>query len=288
MGNDIGAGIVTGLIHARAAGAMCRAHCLFAVVLCLFTASIAAAQPPAAPPASAQPEPPPPVWTGSAGLGFSMNRGNTDTTNFNLSFEAVRDPKTKSTWKFKGLYQRGDTNGTASVDRLLLDARDELALTKRVYVFGELQFLRDTFKAIDYLWAPAGGIGYKLVATPATTFNVDGGLGVKVEKNTVLVQEAPDLAVEQSTTMTDAVVTLSDKFEHKVSKTSSITQGFSALWKANDFGDVIYAFTAGVAASLTTRTQLKVEFLDSYASRPPSASVKQNDVALLTAFVYKF
>jgi putative salt-induced outer membrane protein YdiY len=240
-------------------------------------AAAAAAQPPAAPPpASGQPEPPPPLWTGSAGAGFSMNRGNTDTTNFNLSFEAARDPKTHSVWKFKALYLRGATDGTASVDRFFADARNERDLSKRVYGFGELQFLEDKFKEIDYLWAPAGGIGYKLVATPTTSFNVDAGLGAKIEKDTGF------------DTRTDAVVTLSDKFEYKLSKTSSITQGFGGLWKASDFGDVIYTFTGGIAASLTTRTQLKVEFLDTYASRPPSASVKQNDVALLTAFVYKF
>ncbi len=258
---------------------MCRmTRFLLAAALILTTASAVSAQPPAPPPppASGQPEAPPPLWTGNAGLGFSMNRGNTDTTNFNLSFEATRDPKARSVWKFKGLYQRGDTNGIVAVDRLLLDGRDELSLAPRVYVFGELQFLRDTFKAIDYLWAPAGGVGYKLVNNPATTFNVDAGLGAKIEKDTGI------------DTRTDAVVTMSDKFEHKLSKTSSVTQGFSALWKANDFGEVIYAFTAGVAASLTTRTQLKIEFLDSYASRPPTAEIKQNDVALLTAFVYKF
>jgi putative salt-induced outer membrane protein len=243
-------------------------------VLLAMMAQVAAQAPPA--PASGQPEPPPPLWTGSAGAGFSMNRGNTDTTNLNASFEATRDPKTKSVWKIKSLYLRGETDHTLSVDRFLFDVRNERALSQRVYAFAALQFLEDQFKAIDYLWAPSAGIGYKLVAEPMTTLNVDGGAGVKVEKNPNLDRRV------------DAVITMSDKFEHKLSKTASITQGFGALWKADDFGDALYTFTAGVAAALTTRTQVKVELLDSYASRPPTAEVKQNDVALLTAFVYKF
>jgi hypothetical protein len=84
------------------------------------------------------------------------------------------------------------------------------------------------------------------------------------------------------------VFTSSDKFEHKLSTTASITQAFNALWKADDFGDALYTFTAGVAAGLTTRTQLKVELLDTYVSRPPTISVESNDVALLAALVYKF
>jgi hypothetical protein len=87
---------------------------------------------------------------------------------------------------------------------------------------------------------------------------------------------------------TDAVITASDKLEHNVSKTAKISQGLGALWKAQDFGDALYTFSAGIAAALTTRTQLKVELLDTYQTRPPSVTVKENDVALLTAFVYKF
>jgi putative salt-induced outer membrane protein YdiY len=239
-------------------------------ITCCGGVSPAFAQTPAAP------APPPPPWTGNAGFGLSLSRGNTATTNLNLSFEATRDPKTASVWKFKGLYLRGENNGTVAVDRLNLEGRYEHALGSRAYAFGNLQFLKDQFKDIDYLVAPGGGVGYKLIATPATTFNADGGLGVKVEKNPGLDSR------------TDTVVTASDKIEHKLSKSSTLTQSFSALWKAQDWGDALYTFAAGAAAALTTRTQLKVELLDTYASRPPTAAVKSNDVALLTAVVYKF
>ena len=231
--------------------------------------------------------PPPPPWTGNAGFGLSLSRGNTETTNLNASFEATHDPKTASVWKFKGLYLRGENAGARSVDRLHVEGRNERTLGGRTYAFGNLQFLKDQFKEIDYLVAPSAGLGYKLIASPVTTFNVDGGLGVKVEKNSSLARDG-DMAVQVSRRRTDAVVTASNKFEHKLSPTAAVTQSLGALWKAQDFGDALYTFTAGIAAALTTRTQLKVELLDSYASRPPSAAVKSNDVALLTALVYKF
>jgi putative salt-induced outer membrane protein len=248
------------------------AFALAAVVLAV-TVATAHAQPPAPP---APPPGPPPLWTGSAGFGLSLNRGNTATTNVSVSAEATRDPKTDSLWKFKGLYLRGETNDELAVDRLFLEMRNERSLSARVYAFGQANYLEDQFKDIDYMFAPSGGIGYKLVATPATIFNVDGGLGAKWEKNFDI-----DLR-------TDLVVAFSDKFEHKLSPTATVTQGFNALWKADDFGDALYTFTAGLAAALTTRTQMKVELLDTYSSRPPNPAVKSNDVALLTAIVYKF
>jgi putative salt-induced outer membrane protein len=268
-----GSGASARLVQSR--GAMRNAFRLMSVVLTValvLGASLAHAQQPAAP---APPAPPPPLWTGSAGFGLSLNRGNTETTNFNVAGEATRDPKTDSIWRFKGIYLRGETDDAVTVDRLQLQARNERALTERVYAFGDLQYLQDQFKDIDYMVAPSGGVGYKLVARPMTTLNVDGGLGVKVEKNPGFERR------------TDAVVALSDKFEHKLSTTAAVTQGFAALWKAQDFGDALYTFTAGLAATLTSRTQLKLELLDTYSARPPNPAIKNNDVSVLTALVYK-
>jgi putative salt-induced outer membrane protein len=247
-----------------------------ALLLVLLTAGPAAAQTAAPAASTAQPETPPPAWTGSAGIGFSMNRGNTSTTDFNVTFDAVSDKTRTGVWKFKTLYLRDETAGAVSADRLLFDGRYERTLTTRVYAFAALGFLEDKFKDIDYLWAPGAGVGYKLVASEMTSFNVDGGLGVKIEKNT------------GSDATTDTGVLFADKFEHKLSKDAAITQGFNALWKASDFGDGVYTFTAGTAAALTKRVQIKVELLDAYITRPPSVEVKKNDVSLITSFAYKF
>jgi putative salt-induced outer membrane protein len=253
-----------------------RTRALTIALVVLAGSSVRAQEPPATPcPCPAQPAQPP-VWTGSAGFGLALNRGNTDTTNINLSFEATRDPKTKDVWKFQALYLRGDTNDTTTADRLSAAARYERSLNERVFVFGDLAYLRDQFKSIDYHVAPSGGIGYRLVSTERVEFAVDTGLGVKWEKN-------PGLELR-----TAAVFTSGDKFEYKLSPTAKITQSFAGLWDIEEWGNALHTFACGVAASMTTRSQLKLEVLDTYATRPPSPEIKQNDVALLAALVYKF
>src|SRR5438093_12497213 len=117
---------------------------LIYLILLILAPAPAAAQ---APPAGA-PAPPSGPWTGSAGSGLSLSRGNTSTTNLNASFDATHDPKTVTVWKMKGLYMRGETNDALAVDRLLLEGRYERNLTSRVYAFGQLQFLEDHFKEI--------------------------------------------------------------------------------------------------------------------------------------------
>jgi putative salt-induced outer membrane protein YdiY len=221
------------------------------------------------------PPPPPPVWTGSFGAGLALTQGNQDTTNFNLSFDLKRDPKTKTVFKAEGLYILATENGEENVDRGIIAARVERMISERVYLFGQIGYVRDRFKDIDYLIAPTAGIGYKLVATERTTFDVDTSVGMVFEKNTGLDLE------------TDGAVTLGEKFAHKLTSSAAITQGATALWKMNDFGDALYTFSAGVAASVTTRVQLKLEFQDVYKTRP-TGDADKNDIAFITAFVFKF
>jgi hypothetical protein len=56
----------------------------------------------------------------------------------------------------------------------------------------------------------------------------------------------------------------------------------------DDPDDALYTFSAGLAASVTARTQLKLEFQDIYKTRPTGVDVQKNDIAFITAFVYKF
>jgi putative salt-induced outer membrane protein YdiY len=131
---------------------------LFTIAI-LLTASPTFAQPQTTGSCPCPPPGPPPIWTGSAGLGLTLNRGNTDTTNINLSFDATRDPKQKDVWKLEALYLRGETAGELSANRLFTQVRYERSLTTRLFAFGQLPYLRDPFKGIDYHIAPNGGLG---------------------------------------------------------------------------------------------------------------------------------
>lgn len=222
------------------------------------------------------PPPPPPVWTGSFGAGLALTQGNKDTQNLNLSFDLKRDPKTRTTFKADGLYILATEEGEENVDRGLFNTRLEYALGARTYTFGQVGYVRDRFKEIDYLIAPTVGLGYKVIASDRTTLDVDGSVGMMFEKNTGL-----DVAA-------DGALAFGEKFAHKLTETATLTQGVSALWKMDDPGDALYTFGVGLAASLSTRFQLKVEFQDIYKTRPTGVLVDKNDIAFISAIVYKF
>jgi hypothetical protein len=74
----------------------------------------------------------------------------------------------------------------------------------------------------------------------------------------------------------------------KLSQHASITQSLAALWTVDRFDDALYTFKAGLTADLTRRSQIKVEVVDLYKTRPPAVTVQKNDVSLVTSVVYKF
>ena len=222
------------------------------------------------------PPPPPPGWTGSASAGLALTQGNSDTSTVNAAYELKRDTGSPFVLKSTGLLVWGKSEGELTNDRLALDGRLERKLNAKTALFGNVQYLSDSFKAIDYLISPTIGLSRLLVKNDRTELGVDGAVGMVWEQN-------PDLELQ-----TDGAVTAGQQFAHKLTATTEVKQKLAALWKMDDFGDALYTFSAGIAASITAGTQMKVEFLDTYKTEPPSADVEKNDIAVLLSFVYKF
>jgi putative salt-induced outer membrane protein YdiY len=248
-----------------------KAHTLPAfsllIALAIFFPDIALAQ--TAPP-------PPPGWAGSASAGLALTQGNSDTSTVNAAYELKRDTGGVVVIKSNGLLVWGKSEGELTNDRLALDGRVERKLNARTALFGQTQYLRDSFKAIDYLVSPTVGLSRLLVKDDRTELSVDAAVGMVWEQN-------PDLELQ-----TNGAVTAGQQFSHKLTATTELKEKAAALWEMDDFGDALYTFGAGLAASITAATQLKVEFLDTYKTQPPFAGVEKNDIAVLVSFVYKF
>jgi putative salt-induced outer membrane protein YdiY len=236
------------------------------LVLCLATAPVfAQAQAPAEPK----------FWTVEMSAGLALTSGNTDTSNVNASYNVIYNPQRRNVVKSDGLYLRGETEGVVSANRISLNVRDEYSLTTRLFVFGQNQYLRDEFKSIDYLLAPTAGLGYKLFDTATTKLAVDGSVGGVWEKN-------PGFDVSAA-----GALSVGEKLTQTLTTTTTLTQSFTSLWKMNNFDDALVTAGVGLAASMSTHTQLKFEVLDTYKNLPPLPTIQKNDVAVLMSFVYK-
>lgn len=214
-------------------------------------------------------------WSSSIGAGLAITSGNSDTTNINFSASTVWDPKTNRVFKADALYLLGESNGEKQVDKATANARYERLVSTRAFWFGEVQYLRDPFREINYLVSPLAGAGIHVINTDARKLTFDGAVGAVVEDNDVLGRD------------TSGAVKAGQNFEWSLSPVSKVTQKLSGLWKADDFGDALLHFDAGLATTVAARLELKLSYVYDYKTEPPP-DVEKGDSALFAALLVKF
>ena len=235
------------------------------IVLAFVAISAFAADPPPAKP-----------WASSIGAGLALTSGNTDTKNYNLAFATKYDPKTKFVFKADAVYLRGESNGATQVDKAAADARGEYSLSDRTFAFGEISYLRDPFKDVNYFVAPLAGAGYRIIRSATRNLSVDGALGAEMESNAGAGRSSGGAAKA------------GENFDWALSPTSKLTQKITAIWKTSDFGDAFYHFDAGLSTTVATRIELKLAYVYDYKAKPTSANVKKGDSAIFAALLFKF
>ena len=214
-------------------------------------------------------------WSSSIGAGLAITSGNSDTTNINISANTVWDPKTNRLFKAEALYLLGETNGEKQVDKSTALGRYEQLFQERAFWFGEVQYLRDPFKAINYLVSPLVGAGYHVIRTDTRKLTFDGAVGGVIEDNDILGND------------TSGALKAGESFEWAISPVSKVTQKLTGLWKADDFDDALYHFDAGLTTTVAARLELKVSYVYDYKNQPP-AGIEKGDSALFAALLFKF
>jgi putative salt-induced outer membrane protein YdiY len=242
------------------------------------TAVAILAAPPVGSAQDADPPPPdvPRAWSAAVGGGLSLTSGNTDSLAYNLAFDIAHNNHTGNVAKWTGLYLRGTQNDIVVVNRLSLGIRDEFTFSPRVFVFGQIDYLHDTFKRIDYFVSPAVGLGYKVIETPASQFSIDLGGGSVSERN------------PGSAPKTTGAIHAGETLRLDVTATASIKHAIKALWNTNDFANSLITSSIGIATRISSRFQLSVDVIDNFKTRPPTAETEKNDINLVVAITAKY
>jgi len=244
---------------------------------CLFIfSSFALAQAP--PPAQAPAAPPAPAreYSGSFGGGMTLTSGNTSTRNYNLAFSHIHERKNGNTDKITALYLRGKQDGVLTLNRASVVFRDEYKLSDRTFLFGEVVYISDRFKDISYYISPIGGLGYKVIDSDTTKLQFSGGAGGVWEKNGgVDVRGSGSVNAGQS-------------FSQNIGASSKFTETIGTIWNTDDFSDSLTGFSASLTTSIVRIFDLKIEFLDTYKSKPLNPLIKKNDTSLVISFLVKY
>ena len=80
-----------------------------------------------------------------------VDPGNSDTSTVNPAYELKRDTGSPMVFKSNGLLVWGKSEGVLTSDRLALEGRVERSSASAPRCSAQTQYLRDSFKSIDYL-----------------------------------------------------------------------------------------------------------------------------------------
>ena len=215
-------------------------------------------------------------WAGGGNFGFALARGNSETTNVALGFNAARKT-TKDNWMINAtqLYSTDDKLSTTTANSFLGAIRYDRNISKRWFVYGVFSGQYDELQQLNYRFLPGAGIGFHAIATDRTTLDLLGGFGYTRE------------SYYNGTINNLATATLGDEFVYKITKTTTFTQNLYYLPSLNNpdptakVSNYRVNFTAGIATKLNSWLTANANFLDQYVSQPVRGN-KKNNVILTT------
>lgn len=225
-------------------------------------------------------------WRGSGGAALAATSGNTSTSSLQLSAEAV---KATSADKINlGGYLNYAKNKTGGANQTTADklggfGQYDRNLSPHLFAFGRLGLDRDTLIDLNLRTTLAAGLGYKLINTKQTTFDLFGGVGYAVDRYDV----TQTIGARSGTRFSRSSIYLGEASSHQLSPTVSFKQRLDLYPGLSGDKAVLAKFSAGLSVAMSSTLSLNVSLTDTYNSKPP-AGRKSNDLGLFTGINVKF
>ena len=217
-------------------------------------------------------------WAGGGNFGLGLARGNSDTTNIALGFNADRKT-TKDEWNLTAasIYSTttADNITTPSANNFFGALRYSRNFSKRWFGFGLFAGGYDHLQLLDERLSPSGGLGYHAIASKNTTLDLLGGIGYTNEN--------------YSTGLTNNFInaTIGEEFAHNFTEKTSITENLYFFPYLNDAGNYRGTFNFGVASKFYRALTWNLNFGDIYNSVPVPGK-RDNDLILTTGLGVTF
>ena len=224
-------------------------------------------------------------WNGGLNLGFALTRGNSASKNLNIAFTATRKGfKDKLILYTNTIYATNDKEGQSSTTANTISggARYDRDFAPRVFGFVNGDFYHDELQSLDLRSIFGGGIGFHVVKSDATTFDLLAGVNYTHESYSI-----PFKPPSPETARSLAGLTLGDEFMHKISKSTVITQNLYFYPDLTNTGEYRGTFAFGTVTKLNKWLGWQNSFGDVYVSDPPPGK-KKNDIVFSTGLNFSF
>lgn len=208
-------------------------------------------------------------WVGSIGLGFSMNKGNSDTSLVSLGGD-LEKVEGSDQWRFKANGQYGESDGTKDTQDAEGEAQYRNLFAPPWYASVEVTGEHDEFADLDYRFAGTPALGYYFFDTDQLRLSLEAGPSFIVEKQGGEKEQYP-------------AATTVERLRWQFSKNSALTQSFRAFVSLEDGEDSVIKNSLGLDVKMITNVGIGLSFEHTYDNQPAEGA-DRNDIALITAF----
>jgi putative salt-induced outer membrane protein YdiY len=216
-------------------------------------------------------------WSGDAGVGLAIARGNTETTNLSITLSA-KGPLSKSfASTSKAYFLLSKEKDVTNAESLGLESQIDWNLSERFFTYFDILGLRDRFKNYSYRILPSAGAGYKLVAAEKVQLSVSAGLSEVFTKY-----------YDSGETDSYTGIALGNQFTWKISESAELSQALALNSDISELSRYFLRFEASLATALTKGLSVKLTLMDSYDSQPEGEGIKKNDISFLAGLSAKF
>lgn len=219
-------------------------------------------------------------WRYALGAGASLTGGNTRSSSFNVTGDAVQ-VKEDSKWALhvQSLYSRN--NGSVTADNLGGNVQHDQDFSTDWFGYGRGDYLRDRPANLTYRASASSGVGRHMLRDDFNTFDLSTGLAYTLDRyiNPVNVAGGP------RDTYARVEWVLTELSTHRVSPTTSLRQRLDVAKDVRG-GSSRANLDSGIAVSITRSLNLTASFVLRY-NGDPGEGVKKVDTLLVTGIALK-
>jgi putative salt-induced outer membrane protein YdiY len=233
-------------------------------------------------------------WGGLLDLGLSLTRGNSSSSALSIAGKASRAvPKNKLSLYYTQIYGKDSRQSPALTTANAIHAglRDEFNLSSRVFVFAFTDFDSDVLENLDLRNVIGGGLGYHLVKSKNTQFDVFGGGSFNQEYFSAYTAAnpapPPDTVAIPSETRRSAEIVAGESFSTKLGPRTTFTEQLVFFPNLSSTGDYRVTFDATANTKIKSWLGWQLTLSDRYITDPPFG-LKGNDLLLSTGLRLTF
>ena len=227
-------------------------------------------------------------WSGMLDTGLSLTRGNSENFNYTLSGKLLREtPHDKISIYTTAIYGVNDnvSPSQTTAHEIRGGIRGDVNISERWFVFGLTDFDSNALQHLDLQNVIAGGIGYHLIKTEKTSFDIFGGVGYNQQyfsAYTLANPTPPPLTTAvPAITHRNATILFGEELDSRINNRTTFAENFTFYPLIGGAGGYQFTFNTTASTKLNGWLGWQITFSDNYISNHPFGT-KANDILLAT------